>query len=194
MNVREEITKYKPLKGAGDAIGLIAFYPLFLVVGYLLETLELVYAAEIYLFVFYVYLLVNVLKFKRIFDSKRFTYLSYLGFGIIGLQVLFIILAFIGIVFSLSGALIRMLIFVSIGLLAHDISKKGRTKLHHDLYKYGGLIILGAFIMVIPVDVSYIAGIILIVAGLSLVSQKIKYLYYHEVQKIIKSKAKTKQK
>lgn len=156
-----------------DHVGILAFYPVFYIVGLFISVI-LAFAAKILYFLFSLFVGIDIYLLSKHYDSRRFLVSSII---IVVSSVLMLILYSIDLlVVSLESIYILMLILdalplVLLGLFFHDFSKTGKMILYRKLDRSGGLVILGVILVLLPtVFISYI-GVLLLIIGLGTASR-----------------------
>ncbi len=156
----------KTLFRLADVIGMMAFYPLMEIVS--------TFAGAILMLVVKLYysLLLVVLSylFTKLDWSRGKAYIA----AVLTLASAVMVLLPIFVDFpnsyysSVLGTILPMFL---VGLMAHDLSKKW---LDPKLDRMGGLVVLGSFLLVVRADLLTFLALIVIAAGLSGVSQRVR--------------------
>ncbi len=155
------------LRRLADVVGMMAFFPLLMLISYATNLVGLVLALHLY-FVLTTALAAAFLWKVRWPDPKK----SLISSAIMGISAVLMALALAPIplagTLSNLGTVASMLV---IGLYAHDVAKvSGLRKLD----RFGGLIVLGSFLVVIRESFVVLIAMLLLSLGLGGVSQYLR--------------------
>ena len=155
------------LKRLADVVGMMAFFPLLMLISYATELVGLVLALHLY-FVLTTALAAIFLWKVRWPDPRK----ALLSSAIMGLSAVLMLIALAPVpvagILSNLGTVASMLV---IGLYAHDVARvSGLRKLD----RFGGLVVLGSFLVVIRESFIVLIAMLLLSLGLGGVSQYLR--------------------
>ncbi len=157
------------LRRLADVVGMMAFFPLLMLISYATDLVGLALALHLY-FVLTTALAAAFLWKVRWPDPRK----SLISGAIMGSSVVLMVMALAPIQSELAGTLTNLGTLASmlvIGLYAHDVAKvSGLRKLD----RFGGLIVLGSFLVVIRESFVVLIAMLLLSLGLGGVSQYLR--------------------
>ncbi len=155
------------LKRLADVVGMMAFFPLLMLISYFTELVGLAFALHLY-FVLTTALAAAFLWSVRWPNPKK----ALLSGAIMGVSSALMIAALTPVpaagTLSNLGTVASMLV---IGLYAHDVAKVSGLK---KLDRFGGLVVLGSFLVVIRESFIVLVAMLLLSLGLGGVSQYLR--------------------
>ncbi len=162
----------RKLSRFGDLVGLAAFYPLFSIGGYLSGSLALLLASRVYFILLLLAMTYVVwgLGWPRVRKARAAAVLFALSAAALLLE-LSPLYESLG---EILGAVGDVLPMVVVGLLAHDVA--GASPGGSKLDRFGGITVLGSFLIVIREPITILLGLVLMTLGLGGISQGLKIL------------------
>ncbi len=157
------------LRRLADVVGMMAFFPLLMIISYVADLVGLVLALHLY-FVLTTALAATFLWKVSWPDPRK----SKISGAIMGLSAALMMAALFPLPPYLAGTLSNLGTIASmliIGLYAHDVAKvSGLTKLD----RFGGLIVLGSFLIIVRESFITLIAMLLLSLGLGGVSQYLR--------------------
>ena len=170
----------KAIKRLSDLTGLLAFYPVFLVVSVLLGSLTLLLSSEIYFLVLLVVSIPYLYLAQTLVKNKVKQVLSVIILSIsvaVGVIVLVFPVSFNSLITSeFLLALSKLVAITMYALVFFDVSKV--LNMQETLGKYSGLIVLGSFLLVVRLLITIFIGLLLLAVGFGNISQNLRKVYY----------------